>query len=51
MPIDEAILGFSNRWYKAAIKDAFDVALPGGIVIRVVSPAYFLATKFEAFAG
>lgn len=51
MPIDEKILGFSNRWYKAAIEEATEVALPNGITIRVVSPAYFLATKFEAFAG
>ena len=36
MPIDEAILGFSNRWYKAAIKDAFDVALPG-VLLYVLS--------------
>jgi len=51
MPIDEKILGFSNRWYKEAIMEAFEVALSSGMVIRVVSPAYFLATKFEAFAG
>lgn len=51
MPIDEDILGFSNRWYRAAIKDADEFTLPGGISIRVVSPAYFIATKFEAFAG
>lgn len=51
MPIDEKILGFSNRWYMAAIQDATEIALPSGILIRVVSPAYFLATKFEAFAG
>ena len=51
MPIDEKILGFSNRWYQAAIDNATEVALPNGITIRVVSPAYFLATKFEAFAG
>ncbi len=51
MPIDEKILGFSNRWYQAAINEASEVSLPNGIVIRVVSPAYFLATKFEAFAG
>lgn len=51
MPTDESILGFSNRWYKPAIEAASEVALPGGSVIRVVSPAYFLATKFEAFAG
>jgi hypothetical protein len=51
MPIDEKILGFSNRWYREAIKTAFEVTLPSGNIIRVVSPAYFLATKFEAFAG
>jgi hypothetical protein len=51
MPTDEKILGFSNRWYKQAIEHAFEVALPNGPVIRVVSPIYFLATKFEAFAG
>ena len=51
MPIDEQILGFSNCWYKAAIEEATEVTLPDGINIRVVSPAYFLATKFEAFAG
>ena len=51
MPFDEKILGFSNCWYKAAIEDANEVSLPGGISIKVVSPAYFIATKFEAFAG
>ncbi len=51
MPIDEKILGFSNQWYKEAIGQAMEVALPNRTVIRVVSPAYFLATKFEAFAG
>lgn len=51
MPIDEKILGFSNRWYKAAIKEASDISLPSKTIIRVVSPAYFIATKFEAFAG
>lgn len=51
MPMDEEVLGFSNRWYEAAISEASEIELPSGIVIRVVSPAYFLATKFEAFAG
>ena len=51
MPVSEKILGFSNRWYKEAIREAFEVTLPSGITIRVVSPVYFLATKFEAFAG
>ena len=51
MPIDEKILGFSNRWYKEAIKKALTMTLPDGLDIKVISPAYFLATKFEAFAG
>ncbi|MGK0299087.1 MAG: hypothetical protein ACI9XC_002714 [Gammaproteobacteria bacterium] len=51
MPINEKILGFSNRWYKEAIVEAVEISLPSGISIRVVSPAYFLATKFEAFMG
>ncbi len=51
MPIDESIIGFSNRWYKAAIESSSKISLPCGVVIQVVSPAYFIATKFEAFAG
>ena len=51
MPTDERILGFSNRWYKAAMKDAQDVLLQDGLVIRVVTAPFFLATKLEAFKG
>ena len=39
MLTDEQILGFSNRWYKAATNEAFAISLPSGIVIRIVSPA------------
>ncbi|MFC1354210.1 MAG: hypothetical protein G8D89_17720 [gamma proteobacterium symbiont of Clathrolucina costata] len=51
MPVDEKILGFSNRWYKDAINKADETSLPDGTEILVVSPAYFIATKFEAFTG
>lgn len=51
MPVDETILGFSNRWYQDAIDEASEISLPNDALIRVVSPAYFIATKFEAFAG
>lgn len=51
MPTDEKILGFSNRWYKDAIATATKVSLPSGTTIRLVTPAYFIATKLEAFAG
>jgi len=51
MPDDPGILGFSNRWYVDALRDAADHALPSGTIIRVVTPAYFLGTKLEAFRG
>jgi hypothetical protein len=51
MPTDEAILGFSNRWYSDALCVAANVALPSGTVIRAVTPPYLLATKLGAFRG
>jgi hypothetical protein len=51
MPTQEEILGFSNRWYLPAIKDAVPVLLKGDLTIRLVTPPYFLATKIEAFKG
>lgn len=50
MPCDEAILGFSNKWYKAAVKN-YNIINLAGIEIKVVSAPYFLATKIEAFLG
>ena len=49
MPTDERILGFSNRWYPAAVASASSIALPSGRRIRLISAPAFLATKFEAF--
>jgi len=49
MPTDEKILGFSNRWYKDAIRTAEPYTLPSGTLIQSVSAACFLATKLEAF--
>ena len=51
MPIDEAALGFGNRWYRAAFGSAGRHPLPDGTVIRLVTAPYFLATKLEAFKG
>ncbi len=51
MPLDEATLGFSNRWYKAAMDAAIKVRLAEDIEIRVVTAPYFVATKLEAFKG
>lgn len=51
MPSDEAVLGYANRWFIEGLADADKFALPGGPVIQIFKPAYFLATKLEAFSG
>jgi len=48
MPDDEAILGFSNRWYGMAIRTAEPRRLRD-LTIRVVTPPLLLATKMAAF--
>ena len=49
VPLDEKILGFANRWYRAGYESAEQVTLEDGLVLRHLSAPYFLATKFEAF--
>jgi hypothetical protein len=51
MPLNEDILGFSNRWYGAAIVAAVSRQLTDDLEIRTVTAPFFLATKFEAFHG
>jgi hypothetical protein len=51
MPLDENILGFSNRWYRASMEAAITHQIHRDLEIRVVSAPYFLATKLEAFKG
>lgn len=51
MPTDEQVLGFGNRWYASAARAAMPFQLTPDRTIRLISPAYFLATKLEAFDG
>lgn len=51
MPLDEKILGFSNRWYRPAMDAAEERELEPDLRIRVVTAVYFCATKLEAFAS
>ena len=51
MPTDSKILGFSNYWYPAAMKESDEIVLPDGKKINMVTAPYFLATKLEAFEG
>lgn len=49
MPTDAGIIGFSNRWYPEAMATARTAHLHDDLIIRIVSPPCFLATKMEAF--
>ena len=51
MPLDERILGFSNRWYSEAMRTSVDVQVPSGLSLRTIAAPYFLGTKIEAFRG
>lgn len=51
MPDDEKILGFSNRWYQQALANTQNYQLTDDLVIRLLSPPYFIATKLEAYKG
>lgn len=51
MPLDEEILGFSNRWYAAAMAAAVRRQLAEDLVVRLVTAPYFIAAKLEAFKG
>jgi hypothetical protein len=41
MPLDEKLLGFTNRWYQPAIEAAETREILPGVVIRVISSPYF----------
>lgn len=49
MAIEEAALGFTNRWYASAIKYASPLNLSSVLMIRVITAPFFLGTKMEAF--
>jgi hypothetical protein len=51
MPLDETILGFSNRWYREAMYAAEVLTLEPSLEIRAITAPFFLATKLEAFKG
>ena len=51
MPDDEAILGFSNPWFRIGRENAAPYQLPDGPVIRIVPATYLLATKLAAYVS
>jgi len=48
MPTHSDVLGFSNLWYSDGIKNKIEDELPDGTKIYILSPEYYIATKFEA---
>jgi predicted nucleotidyltransferase len=50
IPLEARLTGFGGRWLRPAAAAAVARKLPSGTTIRVVPPAYLLATKLEAFA-
>ncbi|MEY4617014.1 MAG: hypothetical protein RJB66_1974 [Pseudomonadota bacterium] len=50
MPTDARILGFTNKWYKPAIRNTIEATL-GPQKIKIFRPAYLIASKIEAFKG
>lgn len=50
VPLESRLAGFAGRWLGPAVAVAVAHRLPSGATIRVVPPAYLLATKLEAFA-
>lgn len=51
MPLDEKVLGFSNRWYGSAIRTPLTYRLPSGTIVRHMDGPHFAASKLEAFAS
>jgi len=50
MPLDESVLGFSNRWYRSALEHRVRAVLPSGAALHHNDAPHFIATKLEAFA-
>lgn len=50
MPTNETVLGFSNRWYAAALTHSEEISIED-LLLRVVTAPYFIGTKLEAFRG
>jgi len=48
MPIEESILGFTNKWYKSGIEESFLYKIDEDVSISLMPFHYFIASKIEA---
>jgi predicted nucleotidyltransferase len=51
MPTEENVLGFSNIWYPEGFRTAMYVHLDEHYKVKIFQPAWFIASKLEAFNG
>ena len=51
MPTDDPTIGFKNKWYPEGFDHAIDYDIDDVTAIKILSPAYFIATKIEAHKG
>lgn len=49
LPTDGNILGFSNKWYPDGYRNTMEITLDHQYRVKVFQPAWFIATKLEAF--
>lgn len=51
LPVEEAVLGFSNPWYGSAFESAVTVRLEEDLKVKIPAPPLFLAMKWSAYEG
>jgi len=51
MPDEPKILSFSKPWYHKAMETAEPFQIAEDLIIRLIRPEYFIATKLEAYKG
>lgn len=51
MPVEKDILGFSNQWYKEAIKNSLKYQINPNLSVNIISPIFYIATKIDAYLG
>jgi predicted nucleotidyltransferase len=49
MPINEDVLGFSNKWYQEGFTNATDCVIDERCTVKIFTAPYFIASKLEAF--
>lgn len=49
MPAEDSTIGGSNRWYRPGFGHLQQVQISENLMIKILAPEYFLATKLEAF--